>query len=354
VTMRFFVNLVAAISFLNVGIFLFAMQAHAAPQTSKPLEVYFVDVEGGQATLFVTPEGQSLLIDTGWAGFDGRDADRIVAAAKKAGLTKIDFVLITHYHRDHVGGVPQLAAKIPIGAFIDHGPNRETNDPDTEAGWQAYQKVLEDKKIKRITAKVGDVLPVRGIRAEVVSADGMLLAKLLSGAGAQNPACATAEKKPADQSENAYSLGMVITFGKTRVMDLGDLTWDKEMEMVCPVNKLGHMDVFIVSHHGLFQSNSPALVAAISPRIAIMDNGAAKGGSSSTLDTIKSSPKLEDLWQLHFSDEGGMAHNTSDTLIANAAGADAGNYLKLTVWADGNFDVFNSRTQTAKHYAAAH
>jgi competence protein ComEC len=337
---------------IAVGCVLIGATSHAAPQTSKPLEIYFVDVEGGQATLFVTPEGQSLLIDTGWPDFDGRDADRIVAAAKKAGVSKLDFVLITHYHRDHVGGVPQLAAKIPIGAFIDHGPNRETNDADTEAGWQAYQKVLADKKIRRITVKVGEVLPVGGIRAEVVSADGVVLQKSLTGATSQNPICATAEKKPADQTENARSLGVVVMFGKTRILDLGDLTWDKEMEMVCPVNNLGHMDVFIVSHHGLFQSNSPALVAAISPRIAIMDNGATKGGSSSTLDIIKNSPKLEDLWQLHFSNEGGAAHNTAEAFIANPAGPDAGNYFKLTVWPDGNLEVYNSRTQNAKHYAA--
>jgi competence protein ComEC len=354
--MRYFRQLSLAILFA-IACIACAIPSHAAPQTSKPLEIYFVDVEGGQATLFVTPEGQSLLIDTGWSGFDGRDADRIVAAAKKAGLSKIDFVLITHFHRDHVGGVPQLAAKIPIGAFIDHGPNRETNDADTEAGWQAYQKVLADKKIKRITAKVGDVvmkiLPTSNFNATIVSADGAVLSNPLYNVTEPNSSCATAEKKPADQTENARSLGVFITFGKTRILDLGDLTWDKEMEMVCPVNKLGHMDVFIVSHHGLFQSNSPALVAAISPRIAIMDNGAAKGGSSSTLDIIKNSPKLEDLWQLHFSDEGGMAHNTTESLIANSAGADAGNYLKLSVWADGNLEIFNSRTQKAKHYAAA-
>jgi competence protein ComEC len=350
-----FLNRIGFAALLAIACIVFAISSHAAPQNAKPLEIYFVDVEGGQATLFVTPDGQSLLVDTGWSGFEGRDADRIAAAAKNAGLSKIDFVLITHYHRDHVGGAPQLAAKIPIGAFIDHGPNRESNDPDTESGWQAYQKLLADKKIRRITVKVGDVLPISGIRAEIVSADGVVLAKPLSGAVAQNPICATAEKKPADQTENAHSLGTVITFGKTRILDLGDLTWDKEMDMACPVNKLGHMDVFIVSHHGLFQSNSSALVAAISPRIAIMDNGAAKGGSPSTIDVIKNSPKLEDFWQLHFSNEGGAAHNTSENLIANPAGpADPGNYLKLKVWTDGNLEVFNSRTQTAKHYGAPH
>jgi competence protein ComEC len=343
----------AALAVIGVAFCFLAGSFHAAPQ-SNPLEIYFVDVEGGQATLFVTPGKRSLLIDTGWPGFGVRDADRIVDAAKRAGLSKIDFVLITHYHRDHVGGVPQLVAKIPVGAFIDHGPNRETSAADTEAGWQAYQQIIAEKKIKRIIVKAGDTLPIDGLHAEVVSADGAMIQKPLTGAGARNPVCATAEKKPADQTENARSIGVVITYGKTRIIDLGDLTWDKEMELVCPVNKLGHMDVFIVSHHGLFQSNSPALVAAISPRVAIMDNAEMKGGSPSTWDIIKSSPKLEDLWQLHFSLEGGAAHNSAEVLIANPTGPDAGDYFKVAVWEDGRLEVFNSRTQATKHYAAPH
>jgi len=317
----------------------------------KALEIYFVDVEGGQATLFVTPEGQSLLVDTGWPGNAGRDAERIVAAAKKSGLSKIDFVLLTHYHRDHVGGVPQLLARIPVGAFIDHGVNREPGNPETEQGWVDYQKVVADQGTKRINAKVGDILPIRGFRAQVVSSDGELLQKSFPHAGVQNPVCSTTDKRPADQTENARSLGTVITFGKVRILDLGDLTWDKEMELVCPTNKLGNVDVFIVSHHGWLQSNSPALLAAISPRIAIMDNGADKGGSPSSWDTIKNSPKLEDLWQLHFSNEGGMAHNSAGPFVANLAGPDAGNYLKLSIWPDGSLQVFNSRTQTTKYYA---
>ncbi len=142
------------------------------PAAQKTLRVYFVDVEGGQATLFVTPEGQSLLIDTGWPGNEGRDADRIVAAAKSAGLSKIDYVLITHFHNDHVGGAPQLAARIPIGTFIDHGENRESTDAPTVQGWQAYQALLATGKYKRITPKPGDVLPIQGMRVEVISADG--------------------------------------------------------------------------------------------------------------------------------------------------------------------------------------
>src|ERR1700693_2131984 len=135
-----------------------------APESHKTLQIYFVDVEGGQATLFVTPKGQSLLIDTGWAGNDGRDADRIVAAARLAGISKIDYVLITHFHNDHVGGVPQLVARIPAGTFIDHGENREATNGPTVQGWQAYQQVLGTGKSKRITAKPGDVLPIQGMR----------------------------------------------------------------------------------------------------------------------------------------------------------------------------------------------
>jgi beta-lactamase superfamily II metal-dependent hydrolase len=333
---------------LSGAFFALARMSQAA-SPSKALEIYFVDVEGGQATLFVTPEGQSLLIDTGWPGNAGRDANRILAAAKEAGLSKIDFVLLTHYHVDHAGGVPQLLARIPVGAFIDHGANREPGDPETEQSWQGYQKAA-GKNVTRIIAKVGDILPIQGLRAEAVSSDGELRQKPLPGAGAHNPACATAEKRPSDQTENARSLGTMITFGKVRILDLGDLTWDKEVELVCPMNKLGAVDVFIVSHHGLSQSNSPALLAAISPRIAIMDNGASKGGSPSSWDIIKNSPKLDDLWQLHFSNEGGATHNSADSFIANLAGTDAGNYLKLSVHEDGNFEVYNSRTQTTRSY----
>jgi beta-lactamase superfamily II metal-dependent hydrolase len=324
----------------------------ASSQTKKALRIYFVDVEGGQATLFVTPAKRSLLIDTGWPGGGGRDADRIVAAAKLAGISKIDYVLITHFHMDHVGGVPQLAGRIPIGTFIDHGENRESTDAPTVQVWKAYRDLLAGGKYKHITAKPGDVLPVKGIHAVVASADGAVIDSPLPGAGEENPACKNAEQYPADQTENLRSVGTVITFGNLRILDLGDLTHDKEMELMCPRNKLGKIDIYVVSHHGWSQSGSPALVNGIEPRVAIMDNGAKKGGSPPVWDIIEKSPGLENLWQLHFSEEGGEAHNVPEEFIANPPGPDAGNYLELMAWPDGSFEVFNSRTQKARHYPA--
>jgi beta-lactamase superfamily II metal-dependent hydrolase len=343
-----------------------AAWANPLPASRNSLQIYFVDVEGGQATLFVTPEGQSLLIDTGWPGHDGRDADRIVAAAKKAGLSKIDYVLITHFHEDHVGGAPQLAERIPVGTFIDHGDNRETSDGPTNQVWHSYQELLASKKTKRVSVKPGDVLPIAGMRALIVSSDGSVIGKPVigkpvidkpmtgagSGAGRDNPACRNAESFPADQTENARSLGTLITFGKLTILDLGDLTRDKEMQLMCPVNKLGKVDIYIVSHHGWVQSSSPALVYGIDSRVAIMDNGAKKGGTPATWDIIRKSPHLEDLWQLHFSEEGGPAHNAPSEFIANPDGPDAAHYLLLTALPDGRFDVFNSRTKRTKHYPA--
>lgn len=324
----------------------------SSPESKKPLHIFFVDVEGGQATLFVTPDQHALLIDTGWPGNNGRDADRIVAVARKAGIGKIDDVLITHFHNDHVGGLPQLVARIPVGTVIDHGDNRESTDAPTVQVWQAYQELLATKKFKRLTVKPGDSLPIQGIETAVISSDGAVIEHPLPGAGQENASCKNAEQFPADQTENRRSLGTLITFGKLKILDLGDLTRDKEMELVCPINRLGTVDIYIVSHHGWYQSSSPAFLNAIAPRVAIMDNGAQKGGTPSAWDIIEKSPRLENLWQLHFSEEGDTAHNVATEFIANPKGPDAANYLELSAWPDGSFEVFNSRTQKTKRYSA--
>jgi competence protein ComEC len=336
----------------NVTSSVSAAQSGSQDSANGQLRVFFIDVEGGQSTLFVTPAGQSLLIDTGWAGNDYRDADRIVAAAKQAGLSRIDYVLFTHYHNDHVGGVSQLVSRIPVGTFIDHGPNRELNSEVTVHGYEEYQKVLATGKSKHLVAHPGEVLPIQGMSALVISADGNLIADALPGAGQPNQFCAASETRATDQTENSRSLGIEVTFGKLKILDLGDLTWDKEMQLMCPANRLGRVDIYVVSHHGWYQSSSPALVDAIHARVAIMDNGAKKGGSTPTLQTIAKAPGLETLWQLHFSEEGGMANNTAEKYIANPEGPDAGHYLEVVAAHDGSFEVVNSRTDFTQKYPA--
>lgn len=329
-----------------------SLALNAQGATGGKLRAYFIDVEGGQSTLFVTPAGKSLLIDTGWPDNNFRDADRIAAAAKSAGLKRIDYVLITHYHTDHVGGVPQLVQRIPVGAFFVHGPNRELDHGATEQGYAAFQKVLADTKAKEIVARPGDRMPIDGLDVTVISADGKVIQAPLPGAGQPNAFCKQSEVRPPDQTENARSLGVLIRFGNVKILDLGDLTWDKERDLMCPDNRLGKVDVLVVSHHGWNQSSSPALVDAIHPRVAIMDNGAKKGGSIPVLDTVRKAPGIEALWQLHYSDEGGVTHNTQSEYIANLDGPDAGHDIELTATRDGSLTVHNSRTGLTKDYAA--
>ena len=324
---------------------------------AKPLTVYFVDVEGGQSTLFVTPSHQSLLVDTGWPDNDGRDANRILQVVKQAGLDHIDYLLITHFHVDHVGGVPNLVKKMHIKTFIDHGPNRETTESATEQGFERYQTVLAQLHAKHILAKPGETIPLTGLTTTIVSADGDTIDTALPGAGEPNPYCKNCPTRPPDKTENGRSVGFVMQYGKMRLVDLGDLTWDKEMHLMCPVNKLGEMDVYVVSHHGWYPSSSPAFVDGIAPRVAIMDNGEKKGGSPGPWETIEKSTRIKNLWQLHYSAEGGAQHNVAAPYIANLQGANVkdgsdGHYIRLLAYPNGKLVVFNSRTQQSKTYPA--
>ena len=325
----------------------------AVSAAKHDLRVYFIDVEGGQSTLFVTPTGQSLLIDTGWPDNEGRDADRILAATKSAGISKIDYVLLTHYHDDHTGGVPQLVDRIPVGTFIDHGANIDTKPGGpTEKIYAAYQQVLATGKYKHMVAHPGDVLPITGMKVTVISSDGNVIDHPLPGGGGANQSCNVTENKPHDRSENSHSVGVLINFGKLKILDLGDLTWDKEMLFMCPENRVGSIDILVVSHHGLNASSSHALIDGIHPRVAIMNNAATKGGAPEVIDEVLKTPGIETLWQLHYSEKGGAEHNTAAEYIANPQGADQGNYFVLTARPNGSFTIYNSGTKQTKDYAA--
>lgn len=321
--------------------------ATGALAKTKPLQIYSIDVEGGQATLIVSPAGQSLLIDTGWPGFDGRDAKRIVAATKLAGVKRIDYLLITHYHRDHVGGVTALADRIKIGTFVDHGPNQEDSDV-TREDYGAYEKLLP--KAKHLILRPGEGLPMKGITVRALTSAGEHITEPLPGAGEANPYCGAEPKPPADTTENARSLGTLITYGNFKFLDLGDLTKDKELELACPNNLIGKVDLFLVTHHGFNESNSKALDWALHPRVAIMNNGAHKGGSPDAWQIVHDSPGLQDLWQLHFAVDGGKDHNVAEAMIANIDGGSDGNYIKVTASPDGTFTVMNSRNGEKRAY----
>jgi competence protein ComEC len=312
------------------------------------LHIYTVDVEGGQATLLVSPAKASLLVDTGWPDNKGRDSDRIVAAMHDAGITKLDHVLITHFHVDHVGGVPNLVDRVHVDEFLDHGVNREDSE-DTRRGYAEYLKAVDGTP--RRVVHPGDTIDLPGLSAIVITADGQHIATVPGVKPEPNPYCASEPHWDLDTTENPRSAGILVRFGKFRFLDLGDLTKAKEIPLVCPVNLIGHVDLYLVNHHGFNLSNSKAFVDAIHPRVAIMDNGAHKAGSPEAWQTVHESPGLEDLYMLHTAEGSDAAHNSADPLIANLKGGADGAYFKVVASSDGSFSVLNSRTGETKEYA---
>ncbi len=359
-------SLNAAFVYLVLGL---AAASTAQAQPSGHLRIYAIDVEGGQSTLLVAPSGASLLVDTGWPSVngtsadpyqkglhadgmpdqDGRDVSRIEAAMKDAGITQIDHVLITHFHVDHVGGVPNLVAHVKVGEFLDHGPNREDSDI-TRHDYAAYLEAI--KGHPRRIVHPGDTIDIPELHVVVLTADGEHISAVPGVTPKPNPRCATEPKWDLDTTENPRSTGILLTFGKFRFLDLGDLTKAKEIPLVCPDNLIGTVDLYLVNHHGFNLSNARAFVDAIHPRVAIMDNGAHKAGSPEAWQTVHESPGLEDLWMLHTAEGSDAAHNSDESLIANLKGGTDGAYLKVVASVDGGFSVQNQRTGKTKLYPA--
>jgi competence protein ComEC len=356
-----------------------AAGSFAQTRSAQTLEIYVVDVEGGNATLFVAPSGESVLIDTGNGGAAApRDAGRIMDAVKDAGLTQIDTLITTHWHGDHFGGMAEFASRIPIRNFIDHGPNEQQPNPAAETFLQnAYPEIYS--KANHRVAKPGDKISITGLDWELVSSAGEVIKTPLPGAGAPNPYCADSKPNPDDGGvENSMSVGSVVTFGKFRVAHLGDLTQVKEFPLMCPVNRIGTVDLWVVSHHGQPMSNSEQLVHAIHPRAAILNNGTRKGGQPSAMKIIYSSPGLEDLWQMHFSLLSGQEYTVPGMFIANmlddqptsmpldpmtapqpGSGAPpppahngTAYWIKVSAQTDGTFTVTNTRNGFSKTYKA--
>ena len=367
-----------AATFFIPALALLTVSLAAQAPARKTLDIYVVDVEGGNATLFVSPSGESLLMDTGNGGAAAtRDADRIMAAVKDAGLTRIDHLITTHWHGDHFGAMAEMARRMPIGHYIDHGPSVQSQPASDVFLKDTYPGLFG--KAKRTIAKPGDRVPIAGLDWRIVTSAGEAIKTALPGVGKPNPYCAAHKPQENDPTENAQSVGSVITFGRFRAAHLGDLTWNKEFDLMCPTNRIGAVDVFFVSHHGQPISNAEVLVHALESRVAIMNNGTRKGGQPPAMRIIHSAPRLEDLWQVHFSTLSGQENTVPGLFIANTVddqpdampvapaaapqpGASAppppvhngaAYWIKVSAQQDGSFTVTNARNGFAKTYKKA-
>ena len=324
----------------------------AAPAAQRrTLDIYFIDVEGGQSTLVVTPAGQSMLIDAGYAGFSNRDPDRVMAAARDAGVSRLDYLLITHFHGDHIGGVPEVSRRLPVKTFIDYGEPVETVAFTAEQ-FAAYKPVRQ--AAPQLHPAPGDKLPLNGLDVDVLSAGGRLATRALSGtvgAGQANPACASLGKLTDPPTENPRSVGIRMKFGKFTFLDLGDLPGKNLAALACPTNLIGHVDLYLVPHHGNEDSAIPAVIAAVTPRVAILNNGKFKGGDADAFSALRGQKGIEGTWQLHKTSHSDAA-NFADEFIANLddGPADKGAWIKVSAEDSGSFTVTNGRTGLTRTY----
>jgi competence protein ComEC len=339
-----------------------------AQDNGQNLRIYWIDVEGGAATLVVSPSGESLLLDTGFPDGD-RDAKRIYQAAQSAGLKQIDHLVISHWHRDHEGGLAALAKMIPIRRFYDHGDGVEASD---KGRLDDYKAVAGGN---RTIVKPGDKIPLKGADVLTVSSEFTLLGQPVNGGG-PNPLCADAAQMAPGAPENQRMVGVLVSFGPFTFLDLADLDWQKEVELVCPVNKVGRVSLYQTDRHGSSDgAGAPAFLGAISPQVIVVNNGPRKGLGQSD-DRVKpleiagkpsapyekngylrmaKLPGLEGIWQGHLSLlDNDPAHNTAPDMIANVeeTAECQGHAISASVGPDGRFTMTNGRNGFSRSYMA--
>jgi beta-lactamase superfamily II metal-dependent hydrolase len=343
--------------------------AHAA---GKDLKIYYIDVEGGASTLYVTPQGHTLLIDTGWpAGMGGpklgpndpppaptpSSAQRIAATLKTLGIKKIDHLLLSHYHVDHIGGIVELIGLVPVGEFLDHGPNREMPRPNatpeqiansTDARYHKYMDAIAGQPHRIVHA--GDVIKIDDLTATAVNADGQVIDHSLDPASGPGMDCdKPAVNKNNGGEENVRSVGLVFSWGKARVMALADSTGDIETKLVCPTNLIGKIDLMLIDNHGTDNSNGLNLLDSVKPTVVVFDNGPIKGADGSILHEVRTLPGVKGMWQLHFATRS-PGENTAPDEIVNTLGDDPILPLEAEVSASGTITMINPRTGYKQAY----
>ena len=351
---------------LTVLVLLFAL---TTPAQTRNFEIYWIDVEGGASTLFVSPSGESLLFDTGFPGNSDRDAKRIYTAAQNAGLKQIDHVVISHWHADHEGGLNALSKLIPLGNFYDHGNGVEQSD---RGRLEDYIAIAGNK---RTIVKPGDTIPLGPVQVRVLVSEGPVIANPINGGG-QNPLCTNHQQMQPAPPENQRMVGLSFTYGSFKLASLADLDWQRELELVCPVNKVGAVTVYTINRHGaLDNSGTPALLGAIRSQVIVVNNGPRKGLNVPN-DQVKpvsipgvtpapfeknhylrlaKTPGVLDVWQAHFSlTDTDPAHNTAPDKIANLeeGPGDTGNWIRASVRSDGTYTIANGRNGFSKTYKA--